>query len=370
MKEYFAENIRKLRRDADITQEKLSELIGVSPQTVSKWERAETYPDIETLPVLSNFFGVTIDSLLGNDRLHAEAEMERLMEEINKTVLLGDDKRAFELAKEAYRRYPYSYKMMDFYCDMLGLCCPDKDTWERECAPEIRRVSQLIIDGCTDETLRLSAYYNLFNATDDENELLRICEKFPSGITSIREKRLEDIHKITTDEGRRLRQKNMLDFLWWFRNEVHELCGRWWGGHPELPRCDVDTWIDVCKMGIAVFKCLFRDGDYNEFAWNIAADYYHLAEAYLERGDSERALAALEEMAEFSAMDMACPSYAEHTSYLVDRIVYDGEKLPPQGTCGSSGDYLQLLNAPRFDPVRHDPRFAMVKQKLSDAEAL
>ena len=70
MKQYFAGNLKKLRKNADITQEKLAECLGVLPQTVSKWERAETYPDIETLPSLANFFGVTIDELLSCLRIN------------------------------------------------------------------------------------------------------------------------------------------------------------------------------------------------------------------------------------------------------------------------------------------------------------
>ena len=72
MKNYFSENLKKLRHTADITQEKLAEFIGVTPQTISKWERAETYPDIETLPVIANYFGVTIDELLGNDKIKTD----------------------------------------------------------------------------------------------------------------------------------------------------------------------------------------------------------------------------------------------------------------------------------------------------------
>lgn len=59
--------IAKLRKERGITQETLAEVIGVSPQTISKWENQTTYPDVMLLPVLADFFGVTVDAFYGRD---------------------------------------------------------------------------------------------------------------------------------------------------------------------------------------------------------------------------------------------------------------------------------------------------------------
>jgi len=63
----FAKRLRNYRRGRDLTQEELAQAIGISAQSVSKWERGDGYPDITLLPRIANYFGVTIDALLGND---------------------------------------------------------------------------------------------------------------------------------------------------------------------------------------------------------------------------------------------------------------------------------------------------------------
>ena len=55
--------IKALRTKAGLTQEKLADELGVSFQTISKWENNVCAPDIAMLPKLSVFFGVTIDEL-------------------------------------------------------------------------------------------------------------------------------------------------------------------------------------------------------------------------------------------------------------------------------------------------------------------
>ncbi len=65
MKLKLNERIRALRRASGRTQEELAEILGVSPQAVSRWESAAGYPDTETLPRLANCFGVSLDELFG-----------------------------------------------------------------------------------------------------------------------------------------------------------------------------------------------------------------------------------------------------------------------------------------------------------------
>ena len=63
----LGKQIYELRRKANLSQEQLAEKVGVSRQTISKWELGETAPDIKQAQVLSKVFGVSLDELTGND---------------------------------------------------------------------------------------------------------------------------------------------------------------------------------------------------------------------------------------------------------------------------------------------------------------
>lgn len=59
----LGKKIRQLRFKAGMTQEQLADKLGIGPQSVSKWENAVAMPDITTLPLLAEIFGVSIDDL-------------------------------------------------------------------------------------------------------------------------------------------------------------------------------------------------------------------------------------------------------------------------------------------------------------------
>ena len=58
-------NIKRLRVNKGVTQEQLGDMVGVSSQAVSKWENESALPDILTLPKLADYFGISIDELMG-----------------------------------------------------------------------------------------------------------------------------------------------------------------------------------------------------------------------------------------------------------------------------------------------------------------
>ncbi|MDD4774307.1 MAG: helix-turn-helix domain-containing protein [Eubacteriales bacterium] len=64
----IGEKIAELRKAKGMTQEELASVIGVSSQSVSKWENSTTMPDIMLLPVLADTLGVTVDTLFGKSR--------------------------------------------------------------------------------------------------------------------------------------------------------------------------------------------------------------------------------------------------------------------------------------------------------------
>lgn len=70
MKLTLGEKIRELRTRDGRKQEDLAKALGVSNQAVSRWEKDGSYPDMEMIPSIANYFGVSIDELFGyqNDR--------------------------------------------------------------------------------------------------------------------------------------------------------------------------------------------------------------------------------------------------------------------------------------------------------------
>lgn len=59
------ENLRKLRMDSGVTQKQLADAIGVSQQSINKYENHNIEPDIETMKRLAAFFHTSIDFLVG-----------------------------------------------------------------------------------------------------------------------------------------------------------------------------------------------------------------------------------------------------------------------------------------------------------------
>ena len=109
--------IRSLRTQRGITQETLAEELGVSSQAVSKWERGSATPDIQLLPAISAFFGVSIDELFA---LSDETRMERIQNMLWDERVLNPDtvEREREFLLEKGRREPDNSRVYVMLADM------------------------------------------------------------------------------------------------------------------------------------------------------------------------------------------------------------------------------------------------------------
>lgn len=70
----FAEDLKLIRKEKNISQEDLAEIMGVSRQAISKWEQGSGYPEIDNLLLLSNKLNLSLDYLM----LGETKSMERL----------------------------------------------------------------------------------------------------------------------------------------------------------------------------------------------------------------------------------------------------------------------------------------------------
>ncbi|MDU4891036.1 MAG: helix-turn-helix transcriptional regulator [Clostridium sp.] len=70
----FSENLRLMRKERNISQEELAEIMGVSRQAVSKWEQGTGYPEMEKLLILSKELNVSLDYLMLGEAKHTEKD--------------------------------------------------------------------------------------------------------------------------------------------------------------------------------------------------------------------------------------------------------------------------------------------------------
>ncbi|MBO5256979.1 MAG: helix-turn-helix transcriptional regulator, partial [Clostridia bacterium] len=105
----FGEIIRKLRRDADLTQERLAEILSISPQAVSRWETDMAMPDVSLLPALANLFDVTTDYLLGVDLTKKKENIRKIRERANGEFNLRTEEgweRGIQILRDGLKLYP------------------------------------------------------------------------------------------------------------------------------------------------------------------------------------------------------------------------------------------------------------------------
>ena len=83
-------NLKKLREDASISQKALADAIGVSQQSVNKYENHNIEPDIETLIRIADFFETSVDYLIGH------TSVRRKIEEVHVFELNGHEGKVME----------------------------------------------------------------------------------------------------------------------------------------------------------------------------------------------------------------------------------------------------------------------------------
>lgn len=87
----FSDKLKKLRKEKKITQEKLASIIGVERSSIGKYESTNVMPSLDVLNRISNYFGVSVDYLIGNDTAQSYPVIGNIFPiEKKKIPLLGE----------------------------------------------------------------------------------------------------------------------------------------------------------------------------------------------------------------------------------------------------------------------------------------
>lgn len=213
----IGENIKRLRLEKGVTQEQLSEILGVSSVAVSKWERGETMPDISLLPKIAFYFQTTIDELLNYDACSVELEITEFIRKHTEAAEAYQNYLCLELSREAYRKYPNDYRVMIIYLwDKIGGCADNDDAVIRTDSTELSNLCDRILAGCSDATIRSDAYTikgKILKAEGHPEEALALYRKeLPDWFRTAGQKSEQLFPKNTPEFAAQL-QKNIADLL-------------------------------------------------------------------------------------------------------------------------------------------------------------
>lgn len=170
----FGENLKRIRREKNLTQEKLAEILDVSCQSVSRWELGICYPDVELLPSIANYFGVSIDTLLMNDENSKETIRNEFVDKLQNYPFENEEEK-IKFIEEYHRMYPdnasYTYELL--YHTVYYVI---KDDEKRKAAmPKLLSLADNLID-----TNHRNAVVNLMvSVVDDAEEFSKWINKAP-----------------------------------------------------------------------------------------------------------------------------------------------------------------------------------------------
>jgi len=270
MKITIGDNIRRLRREMNITQEALAEWLNLSVTAVSKWERGETYPDITLLFPLAEFFGISLDELMGYDAQRAEEEIQTILAQYRtlRREHTWEEAQAFII--DAYHEHPGDYRIMSAYMWNVGGDYADNDPAvllsHKE---EFIEICDKIDAGCTDVPLRLDAWNmraKIAHAEGNTDRALEIYRReFPGWYQTWEQKSEQLFAKDTPQFSRQLRL-NMLELAEFAANKkVKEI----WFCREYTPEEKIQRGI---ALGDTLAKLAEETGD--EEIWLYARHVY------------------------------------------------------------------------------------------------
>ena len=349
---YLSDNIKRLRKEKDITQETLADFLGISFQSVSKWERNESLPDITLVPAIANYFGVTIDELMGNDKIINEDKIQKYLDEYDRLFFLNTDesvKQKNALAKEAYKNYPYDWRIINMY--RHSLTCGHDGKIE-DIRLETRRICEMILDKCTVEEYRSGAVNALLYIVETDEEAEKWLNLLPNEITLWQNENRVDYYARNGryEEARLQQQKNLNEYYGYVMQVITDICGSWYGA-PNPP--EQSYIIALKKKQIAITNILFENG---EKSWLIGACNETIARAYFKLGDIENGLDYLDEAVQNYIKYDTQPVEFPYTSIGFERMTYkEPERLNEQYSIELFLNDME--NDKCYDCVRNNERF-------------
>lgn len=361
MKLNIGENIKRSRKQRDLTQDELAEIFGVSCQSVSRWEKGLCYPDMELVPNIAYFFEISVDSLMGiNDTAEKNSVNEHL-KKISDRRFRGRIEECIDIARKGVAEHPNSYTLLNklmYALFLSGSDDADINDWQENQAKydeEIVSLGERIIKYCPDDEIRLEATERLaFEHCEMGRKELgrRLYETLPT-LSVCRETAiwwaLEESEKLSHTRDLISKAYSLLSY------------GLYRLGHLVS---DKDA-IEVYKTDNEIEKLLYQ-GEALPDGWSKAKINYLIAKHYINLGEYDNAIDHLTLCAEAAKEFDNRPEEMKSSSlFLGEKTVRrsDFDTADSRSLCDIVRD--SWLTDEEFDKIRGTKEFSQIIEFLN-----
>ena len=364
--------IKKLRKERNLTQEELAELLNVTSQAVSKWENGAGLPDISQIVPIASVFGVSTDVLFGTFGTSDDEEVRKILDN---AYSLNDDKevdakRGWTVLQDGLKKYPNHLWLLVNCLERGNALCYISgydETHREEIFPECIRMANIIIAYSKHATDALRAHMimvTLCTAYGNKEKAREHAEKFPW----------------RADMTAHVMSAYVAHFEKDYAKEALH-CQRDIMYHLEAMLCDIaqlgeayrymKQYDDALKMFHSVFaliKIIFADEKFMPPIHRRERGDVHvlIARTYLEMDDKSKALDWLEKMVDYDIdvldkskndMYIKTPSLrdVEYDFYFTWEPLEHWQKR-----------LLKKLNSEDFESLRTDARFTALLERAND----
>ncbi len=346
------DKLRSLRVGKGITQEALANHLGITPQSVGKWERGEGFPDITLLPKIAFFFDVTIDELLSVDQIRIEETISEYQRQSKICRQNGENQKNLEIWEKAYSEFPNDCRVIEGLMQAINrdavYPCPKAE------AERIIALGEELLQRSNDTEQRKSAIQLLCYTYEniDMEKALYYADMGGSFHTT-----KDDLRCAILDgeEGVEACQSYIMSLI---RTAAMTATGMIYKA-PFSP----EEAIEAYTFAIDILKRLFSDGNVGFGAYDLSRYYCGIAFRYAEMNDSENTLKALEECAWYSVIAAELKDM-DYTAPMMNRMKHKTDSVVKNYKGSVCANRLQSLADGRFDFIRDNESFRKVAEDL------
>lgn len=359
----FGRVIKKLRRNADMTQEQLAELLSISPQAISRWETDTAMPDISFLRPLSNIFGVTADELLEIDVSRVNESIEKYKQSIAKFYKNHEYQEMLDLARFACKEIPNNLELVG---QLASALTSGENVKNEENIDEAIFLYKLILEKSVDNNLRFRATAALCRLyaekKNDKEQALFFAKQLPKGFIQTSSYLMMRYDLIDDAEKNKTYRLWIEEYTSTIADTIYRLADPCYKNSKN--DLNVAQRIELLKTSLSILQIV-----YGENLLSINREFYEInrviGSLYLLESNYEKALDSYEKAMEYA---IAFDSYNDGEVY--SSLIMYGIETNEHNLWDNSAvqDMLErLTNESKYDILKENERYKTIVSNLRKA---